>query len=36
LAAETNKALTEPALRDNFLQPALEPVRGTAEQFALS
>jgi tripartite-type tricarboxylate transporter receptor subunit TctC len=34
LNAEINKALANPAVRDNFLQQAQEPVGGTGEQFA--
>jgi tripartite-type tricarboxylate transporter receptor subunit TctC len=34
LNAEIAKALTDPEVRENFLQSALEPVGGTAEQFA--
>jgi tripartite-type tricarboxylate transporter receptor subunit TctC len=34
LNAEINKALADPAVRDNFLQQAQEPVGGTVEQFA--
>jgi len=29
-----NKALTDQAVRENFLQSAQEPVGGTAEQFS--
>jgi tripartite-type tricarboxylate transporter receptor subunit TctC len=34
LNAEIGKALADPLLRERFLQVALEPVGGTAEQFA--
>jgi len=34
LNAEIGKALADPQVRENFLQSALEPVGGTAEQFA--
>ena len=34
LNAEINTALAEPAIRDNFLQAAQEPVGGSAAQFA--
>jgi tripartite-type tricarboxylate transporter receptor subunit TctC len=34
LNAEINKALAEPAIRENFLQAAQEPIGGSAEQFA--
>ncbi len=33
LNAETNKALADPVLRERYLQAALEPVGGSAEQF---
>jgi tripartite-type tricarboxylate transporter receptor subunit TctC len=34
LNAEINKALSEPLLRERYMQAALEPVGGTTEQFA--
>ena len=34
LNTEMNKALIEPAVRENFLQSAQEPVGGTTEEFA--
>jgi tripartite-type tricarboxylate transporter receptor subunit TctC len=34
LNAEINHALADAAVRDSFLQSALEPVGGTAAQFA--
>ena len=34
LNAEIGKALADPQVRENFLQSVLEPVGGTAEQFA--
>jgi tripartite-type tricarboxylate transporter receptor subunit TctC len=34
LNSEIGKALADPQVRENFLQSALEPVGGTAEQFA--
>ena len=34
LNAEINKALADPVLRESYFQTALEPVGGTAEQFA--
>jgi tripartite-type tricarboxylate transporter receptor subunit TctC len=33
LNAEINKALADPAIRENFLLAAQEPVGGSAEQF---
>jgi tripartite-type tricarboxylate transporter receptor subunit TctC len=34
LNTEINKALSEPLLRERYMQAALEPVGGTTEQFA--